>query len=68
MQAATDKGAVRRLGVLGWKVEENMREVHYTTEGLVEEVKKEAVGGEEDGCFEVVAGVLEVLSKLDSLL
>lgn len=36
--------------------------------GLVEEVKKEAVGGEEDGCFEVVAGVLEVLSKLDSLL
>ena len=28
------------MGVLGWKVEENMREVHYTTEGLVEEVKK----------------------------
>lgn len=35
--------------------------------GLVEEVKKEA-NGEEDVCFEVVAGVLEVLSKLDSLL
>ena len=39
MQAATDKGAVRRLGALGWRVEENMRGVHYTTEGLVE-VKK----------------------------
>ena len=25
-------------------------------------------GGEEDVCFEIVAGVLEVLSKLDSLL
>ena len=28
------------MGVLGWKVEESMREVHYTTEGLVEEVRK----------------------------
>ncbi|EJF58163.1 GPP34-domain-containing protein [Dichomitus squalens LYAD-421 SS1] len=36
--------------------------------GLVQEVKKEMVGGEEDLCFELVAGVLEVLSKLDSLL
>ncbi|KAG5634456.1 hypothetical protein H0H81_001883 [Sphagnurus paluster] len=35
--------------------------------GLVQEVKKEALG-EEDLGFELVAGVLEVLSKLDSLL
>ncbi|KAI0654796.1 Golgi phosphoprotein 3-domain-containing protein [Cubamyces menziesii] len=35
--------------------------------GLVQEVKKE-MQGEEDVCFELVAGVLEVLSKLDSLL
>ncbi|EPQ53863.1 GPP34-domain-containing protein [Gloeophyllum trabeum ATCC 11539] len=35
--------------------------------GLLQEVKKEMVG-EEDLGFELVAGVLEVLSKLDSLL
>lgn len=35
--------------------------------GLVQEVKKE-MRGDEDLCFELVAGVLEVLSKLDSLL
>ncbi|GLB39468.1 putative golgi phosphoprotein 3 (GPP34) [Lyophyllum shimeji] len=35
--------------------------------GLVTEVRKEALG-EEDLGFELVAGVLEVLSKLDSLL
>jgi hypothetical protein len=35
--------------------------------GLVQEVKKESTG-EEDLGFELVAGVLEVLSKLDSLL
>ncbi|KAI0360285.1 Golgi phosphoprotein 3 [Trametes cingulata] len=35
--------------------------------GLVQEVKKE-MHGDEDLCFELVAGVLEVLSKLDSLL
>jgi golgi phosphoprotein 3 len=35
--------------------------------GLVQEVKKESLG-EEDLGFELVAGVLEVLSKLDSLL
>ncbi|OSD02528.1 GPP34-domain-containing protein [Trametes coccinea BRFM310] len=35
--------------------------------GLVQEVKKE-MHGEEDLCFELIAGVLEVLSKLDSLL
>lgn len=35
--------------------------------GLVSEAKKEMVG-EEDVGFELVAGVLEVLSKLDSLL
>ncbi|CAA7267333.1 unnamed protein product [Cyclocybe aegerita] len=36
--------------------------------GLVQEVRKEAVGGEEDLGFELIAGVLDVLSKLDSLL
>lgn len=35
--------------------------------GLVQEVRKE-MNGEEDLGFELVAGVLEVLSKLDSLL
>ncbi|KAJ7613398.1 Golgi phosphoprotein 3-domain-containing protein [Roridomyces roridus] len=36
--------------------------------GLVSAVRSEAVGGDEDAGFELVAGVLEVLSKLDSLL
>ncbi|KAH8089876.1 GPP34-domain-containing protein [Cristinia sonorae] len=36
--------------------------------GLLQEVKKEMRGGDEDLCFELVAGVLEVLSNLDSLL
>lgn len=36
--------------------------------GLVQEVRKESIGGDEDVGFELVAGVLEVLSKLDSLL
>ncbi|KAG7089738.1 hypothetical protein E1B28_011392 [Marasmius oreades] len=36
--------------------------------GLLTEVKKESVGGEEDLGFELVSGVLEVLSKLDSLI
>ena len=34
----------------------------------MQEVKKEMVGGEEDLSFELLAGVFEVLSKLDSLL
>jgi len=36
--------------------------------GLLVEVRKELVGGDEDAGCELVAGVLEVLSKLDSLL
>lgn len=36
--------------------------------GLMQEVKKEMIGGDEDLGCELVAGVLEVLSKLDSLL
>jgi Golgi phosphoprotein 3 len=36
--------------------------------GLMQEVRKESAGGDEDVGFELVAGVLEVLSKLDSLL
>jgi Golgi phosphoprotein 3 len=40
---------------------------HEAVMGLVQEVRKESLG-EEDLGFELVAGVLEVLSKLDSLL
>lgn len=36
--------------------------------GLVQEVKKEMQSAEEDVGFELIAAVLEVLSKLDSLL
>jgi len=36
--------------------------------GLLVEVRKELIGGDEDTGCELVAGVLEVLSKLDSLL
>ncbi|KAJ7445596.1 Golgi phosphoprotein 3-domain-containing protein [Mycena latifolia] len=36
--------------------------------GLVSAARGEAVGGDEDAGFELVAAVLEVLSKLDSLL
>ncbi|KAL0567925.1 hypothetical protein V5O48_014067 [Marasmius crinis-equi] len=36
--------------------------------GFISEVKKESVGGDEDLGFELIAGVLEVLSKLDSLI
>ncbi|KAI0058578.1 GPP34-domain-containing protein [Artomyces pyxidatus] len=36
--------------------------------GLLQEVRKEMIGGDEDTGCELVAGVLEVLSKLDSLL
>jgi len=36
--------------------------------GLLTEVRKEMIGGDEDTGCELVAGVLEVLSKLDSLL
>jgi golgi phosphoprotein 3 len=36
--------------------------------GLLMEVRKELVGGDEDAGCELIAGVLEVLSKLDSLL
>lgn len=35
--------------------------------GLVQEVKQE-MNGEDDPGFELIAGVLEALSKLDSLL
>jgi Golgi phosphoprotein 3 len=36
--------------------------------GLIQEAKKEAKDGDEDLSFELIAGVLEVLSKMDSLL
>ena len=40
---------------------------HESVLGLVQEVKRE-MNGDEDLGFELIAGVLEVLSKLDSLL
>ena len=49
----------------GGGVEVSGREVVL---GLLQEVRKETVGGEDDVGFELVAGVLDVLSKLDSLL
>lgn len=36
--------------------------------GLVQEVRKEMMSGDDDASCELVAGVLEVMSKLDSLL
>ncbi|KAF8632512.1 hypothetical protein AX15_001845 [Amanita polypyramis BW_CC] len=36
--------------------------------GLIAEVRRETVSGDDDIGFELIAGVLEVLSKLDSLL
>jgi len=36
--------------------------------GLIAEVRKETTDGDDDVGFELIAGVLEVLSKLDSLL
>ena len=61
--AATRRREASRIGMGSAGV--SSREVVL---GLVQEVKKEMLGGEEDLCFELVAGVLEVLSKLDSLL
>jgi len=49
----------------GGGVEVSGREVVL---GLLQEVKKETIGGDDDVGFELVAGVLDVLSKLDSLL
>ncbi|KAF8954659.1 GPP34-domain-containing protein [Flammula alnicola] len=66
--AATAAGRRRqatRLASGSGGVEVSGREVVL---GLVQEVRKEAVGGEEDVGFELIAGVLEVLSKLDSLI
>lgn len=63
--AAGRRRQATRIAGGGSGLEANSREAVVA---LVSEVKKEAVGGEEDLGFEVVAGVLEVLSKLDSLL
>jgi Golgi phosphoprotein 3 len=67
LPAITAAGRRRQASRLagGSNVEINGREVVL---GLVQEVRKEAVGGDEDVGFELIAGVLEVLSKLDSLL
>jgi Golgi phosphoprotein 3 len=67
MTPATAAGRRRQASRLasGGGLEISGREVVL---GLVQEVRKEAVGGEEDVGFELIAGVLEVLSKLDSLL
>jgi len=53
-----------RIG-MGSSLESNGRE---SILGLLAEVRKEMIGGEEDVCFELIAGALEVVSKLDSLL
>lgn len=63
--AAGRRRQATRIATGGAGVEANSREAVM---GLVSEVKKEAVGGDDDTGFEVVAGVMEVLSKLDSLL
>ncbi|KAH9477289.1 Vacuolar protein sorting-associated protein 74 [Psilocybe cubensis] len=67
MTPATAAGRRRQASRLasGGGLEVGGREVVI---GLVQEVRKEAVGGDEDTGFELIAGVLEVLSKLDSLL
>ncbi|KAH9848949.1 GPP34-domain-containing protein [Lenzites betulinus] len=57
-----DGGAAARIGM--GSTGASAREIVL---GLLQEVKKEMMG-EEDLSFELVAGVLEVLSKLDSLL
>ncbi|KAH9887395.1 GPP34-domain-containing protein [Cubamyces lactineus] len=58
-------GGRRREGArIGMGMGVSSREVVL---GLVQAVKKE-MQGEEDVCFELVAAVLDVLSKLDSLL
>ena len=62
--AATARGRRREASRIGMGSSGSGREAVL---GLVQEVKKEAAG-EEDLCFELVSGVLEVLSKLDSLL
>ncbi|KDR84284.1 hypothetical protein GALMADRAFT_220070 [Galerina marginata CBS 339.88] len=67
MTPATAAGRRRQATRLasGGGLEVSGREVVL---GLVQEVRKETVGGDEDVGFELIAGVLEVLSKLDSLL
>ena len=67
MPAATAAGRRRQASRLGsgGGIETSGREVVL---GLLQEVRKEAVGGDDDVGFELIAGVLEVLSKLDSLL
>ncbi|KAF9477684.1 Golgi phosphoprotein 3 [Pholiota conissans] len=67
LPAATAAGRRRQASRLasGSSLEISGREMVL---GLVQEVRKEARGGDEDVGFELIAGVLEVLSKLDSLL
>lgn len=66
--AATAAGRRRqatRIASGGGGVEVSGRDVVL---GLLQEVRKEMVGGDDDVGFELIAGVLEVLSKLDSLI
>ena len=62
--AATARGRRREASRIGMGSSGSGREAVL---GLVQEVKKEMVG-EEDLCFELVSGLFDVLSKLDSLL
>ncbi|KAF8812105.1 GPP34-domain-containing protein [Phlegmacium glaucopus] len=63
--AAGRRRQATRMASGGGGVEVSGREVVL---GLLQEVRKETVGGEDDVGFELIAGVLEVLSKLDSLI
>ncbi|KAF8812097.1 GPP34-domain-containing protein [Phlegmacium glaucopus] len=63
--AAGRRRQATRIASGGGGVEVSGREVVL---GLLQEVRKETVGGEDDVGFELIAGVLEVLSKLDSLI
>lgn len=67
--AANSSTARRRQAVAAGRVasggDPNGRE---SVLGLITEVRREATAGDDDVGFELIAGVLEVLSKLDSLL
>ncbi|EGO03513.1 hypothetical protein SERLA73DRAFT_119219 [Serpula lacrymans var. lacrymans S7.3] len=65
--SATGTGSSRRRETVRIGMGSNPATGRESVLGLLQEVKKE-MNGEEDLGFELVAGVLEVLSKLDSLL
>jgi golgi phosphoprotein 3 len=66
--AAPKTGSRRREGNQKIGMGSGQANGRESVAGLVQEVRKEMINGDEDAGFELVAGVLEVLSKLDSLL